>query len=126
VKAIVLVRHASAGDREEWTGDDSRRPLDDNGRRRSVELVEELAAYDVAHVMSSPARRCVETVATLAETLGLEVQERVDLAEGAGRDQVLALLEEVRGQGAVLCTHGDVVEALGLDLRKGATAVLEV
>jgi 8-oxo-(d)GTP phosphatase len=32
---LVLVRHASAGDRPEWEGDDRLRPLDKRGRKQA-------------------------------------------------------------------------------------------
>ena len=32
---VLLVRHARAGDRSEWEGDDRLRPLDKKGRRQA-------------------------------------------------------------------------------------------
>jgi hypothetical protein len=62
----------------------------------------------------------------LAQALGIEIEERDELAEGASRDEALALVEKVRGAGAALCTHGDVVlELLGTEMKKGETAILE-
>jgi hypothetical protein len=62
----------------------------------------------------------------LARELGLEIEERDELTEGATREEALALVEEVRGAGVVLCTHGDVVlELLGTEMKKGETAILE-
>ena len=34
------IRHASAGDRDTWIGDDRARPLDDQGRQQAAALVE--------------------------------------------------------------------------------------
>jgi len=125
VKALVLVRHASAGDRKRWSGDDRQRPLDERGQRQAEELVISLAAHRFERIVSSPYLRCTQTVEPLAHHCGLRVEERDELAEGASRDEALALVEEMRGAGVVLCTHGDVVlELLGAELRKGETAVL--
>lgn len=118
----VLLRHAWAGDRDDWDGDDRLRPLDERGRNQAQELVGLLAPLGVARVVSSPYVRCVETVEPLAVALGVEVERDDRLAEGAG-DAALGLLAE---DGVVACTHGDVVEdVLGYGLKKGAAAVFE-
>ena len=117
----VLVRHASAGDRHNWDGDDRLRPLDERGRREAAELVEMLRPLGVRRIVSSPYTRCVETVEPLAAELGLEVELDDRLAEGAG-DSAGELLRE---EGVVACTHGDVVHALlGRSMKKGEFAVL--
>ena len=117
----ILLRHASAGDRDDWDGEDRLRPLDAKGRRQAVELVELLRRFPVSRVLSSPYIRCVATVEPLAAALGLPVEEDDRLAEGAGR----AALELLRENGAVCCTHGDIIEAaLGHGLKKGAGIVL--
>ena len=118
----VLVRHASAGDRHDWAGDDRLRPLDARGRRQATELVELLGGLDLRRVVSSPYVRCVETLEPLAEELGLAVERDDRLAEGMGR-AASGLLQE---EGVVCCTHGDVVgDILGHGLKKGAAVVLE-
>jgi 8-oxo-(d)GTP phosphatase len=117
----ILVRHASAGDRRDWEGDDRLRPLDAKGRRQAEELVEQLAAHSPRRVVSSPYVRCVATVEPLAAELGLEVELDERLAEGAGR----AAVELLREDGVVACTHGDViVDVLGRGLKKGEFVVL--
>jgi 8-oxo-dGTP diphosphatase len=69
--------------------------------------------------------RCVQTVEPLARELGIEIEERAALTEGATREEALALVKEVRGAGVALCTHGDVVlELLGAELKKGEIAIL--
>jgi phosphohistidine phosphatase SixA len=117
----VLVRHASAGDRRHWDGDDRLRPLDPRGRRQAAELVALLEPVAVHRIVSSPYTRCVETVEPLAEALGLSVELDDRLAEGAGQ-AAYALVQE---DGVVCCTHGDVVDdLLGRGLKKGAGVVL--
>lgn len=116
----VLLRHASAGDRDDWDGDDLHRPLDARGRRQAAELVELLGPFGVTRVLSSPYVRCVATVEPLAAALGLPVEQDDRLAEGAG-DAPRELLHE---DGVVCCTHGDIVyEALGHALKKGEAVV---
>jgi phosphohistidine phosphatase SixA len=126
VRPIVLIRHASAGDRGSWGGDDRLRPLDERGWRQAEGLVSALGEYEIERVLSSAAVRCVESVEPLASSLGLEIEERPELMEGASREEALALVAELRGTAAALCTHGDIVyELIGDGLKKGGAAVLE-
>jgi 8-oxo-dGTP diphosphatase len=123
---VFLVRHASAGKRREWQGDDPLRPLDARGVRQAERLVDQLqnAAFD--HIVSSPYARCVETVEPLARTRGLPLETDEALAEGAGADAALALFRSVDTD-LVACVHGDLVEELlGEKRRKGSTTFLEL
>jgi phosphohistidine phosphatase SixA len=117
----VLVRHASAGDRDAWNGDDRLRPLDTRGRLQAEVLADLIGPLGVQRVVSSPYLRCVETVEPLAAELGVPVEQDDRLAEGAGR----AAFELLHEDGVVLCTHGDVVgDLFGFGLQKGAAVVL--
>ena len=118
--SVILLRHASAGDRDVWQGDDRLRPLDERGRKQALALAERLRAQGIERAFSSPYVRCTQTVAPL----GLEIVPDERLAEGA---PVHATLELLRGlDAAVACTHGDVIEAvLGHSLKKGAGVVLD-
>ena len=123
---IFLVRHASAGKRSEWEGDDSLRPLDERGRQQADRLVDELEHAQFEHITSSPYVRCVETVEPLAAARGLALEEDDALAEGAGPDAALELFSGL-GNDLVACVHGDLVEALlGSKRPKGSTTVLEL
>jgi 8-oxo-dGTP diphosphatase len=118
----VLLRHASAGDKRHWSGDDRLRPLDDRGRRQVAALVDLLRPLEIRRIVTSPYVRCVQTVEPLAAAFGLPVE--YDDRLGEGMDGAAA---ELLGQAGVLaCTHGDVVDALlGRGLKKGAAVVLE-
>jgi 8-oxo-dGTP diphosphatase len=118
----ILLRHASAGDRDDWDGPDRLRPLDKRGRRQAAELVELLRSFGLRRVVSSPYTRCVETVEPLAAALGVPLEEDDRLAEGAGPGAD----ELMREDGVLACTHGDVVfDVLGHGLKKGAAVVLQ-
>ena len=126
---ILLLRHAAAGTRETWGGDDdSLRPLDAEGILQAAGLAAAFDEYRVARVASSPARRCVETVEPLAARLSLPIEERAELTEGVPVASTLALLRELDSQTALVCTHGDVIAGLiGPDrpCRKGSVWILE-
>ncbi len=117
----VLLRHAAAGDRDRWDGDDVHRPLDERGRRESEALVELLRPFGVRRVVSSPYVRCVQTVEPLAAALGLPLELDDRLREGEGG----AALDLIQEDGVVVCTHGDVVrELVDCGLQKAAAVVL--
>jgi 8-oxo-dGTP pyrophosphatase MutT (NUDIX family)/phosphohistidine phosphatase SixA len=122
---LLLVRHASAGSRDEWKGDDRDRPLDDEGRRQADELVERLEPYRIDRVVSSPFRRCVETLEPIAAARGLRVEISDDLAEGAGPERARRLLESLAGSPVLACGHRQEIESLFGKTKKGAVWILD-
>ena len=108
---VYLVRHAKAGDRQAWSGDDLFRPLSKTGRRQAKALVRVLSSRVIERILSSPAVRCVETVEPLADQRGLPIEPRDELLEGAPLPGLLGLLEELRSTPSVLCGHGDLIPA---------------
>lgn len=109
---LYLVRHGSAGKRNGSDPRDGERHLDDKGRRQAVAVSDHLDGRSIDIVLSSPLPRCIETVAPLAESLGLEVRLDERLREGTDVAEAWELVEEVAGKGAVLCSHGDVIPDL--------------
>ena len=95
--SLLLHRHARAGDREEWEGDDRVRPIDKRGRKQAEALVDALAGFAIDRIVSSPYLRCIESVEPLAEARGLEIE--LDERLAAHRlDDVPELLEELDGR----------------------------
>jgi 8-oxo-dGTP diphosphatase len=125
---VLLVRHAPAGDRRDWEGDDRLRPLDKKGRRQARALARPLAELGADGLYSSPYLRCVETLEPASSLLGLAVETRDELAEGSGRAAVLRLLAGLDAATPALSTHGDVIEALlpGRECKKGALWIVEI
>lgn len=134
---IYLVRHAKAGSRSRWEGEDHERPLSTAGYRQARKLRRAFADREVAHVRSSPYVRCVESVRPIASDRGLDVVHDAIFAEGAPVEDALAALLAAPA-GTVVCSHGDLIPALvqllagdGLVIegqtgwRKGSTWVLE-
>jgi phosphohistidine phosphatase SixA len=126
VSTFFLVRHARAGSRKNWVGDDRLRPLDARGRKQASQLLERLEGHGLDRIASSPSVRCMDTVQPLADERGITVEERSELAEGSTRKEVFALLDELAGSTFLLCTHGDVVvELLGEEMKKGELRAVE-
>jgi phosphohistidine phosphatase SixA len=105
---LHLVRHAKAGSRQEWTGDDTERPLSPKGWDQANGLKKAFDGVPITRVLSSPYVRCVQTVEPMAEAHGLQVQLEPRLAEGEPFEPVLDLLTTLPDH-TVLCSHGDIV-----------------
>jgi 8-oxo-dGTP pyrophosphatase MutT (NUDIX family)/phosphohistidine phosphatase SixA len=71
---LILLRHASAGSKKDWHGDDMLRPLDERGRAAAGVLAALLGCFAPRRVVSSPARRCIDTVAPYAARIGAAVE----------------------------------------------------
>lgn len=106
--SLYLVRHAKAGDRSRWVGDDRQRPLTAKGDTQAAALAVRLAPLCTGHLVSSPYLRCVQTIEPLATAVGRTVRTDERLAEDTGFDGALALIDELP-DGSVLCSHGDVI-----------------
>ena len=118
LRSFYVIRHAKAGSREKWSGDDRKRPLTKKGIKQAQDLVEVLSPYPVASIFSSQYLRCVQTVQPLARRLRLKVEESVSLAEGHGLAGLHEFLDDGDLDNAVLCTHGDIVWELVEDMVK--------
>ncbi len=114
-----MVRHAKAGSRDKWDGDDRHRPLSARGRQQAADITERLRRERVTGLYSSPSVRCIDSLEPLGALLGLEVVADERLAEEAPFESTLELLAEA-GDGAVHCSHGDVIpELIGALVRRG-------
>jgi Histidine phosphatase superfamily (branch 1) len=111
-----VVRHAKAGDRDAWTGDDRRRPLTKKGLEQASKLVALLAPLPISAIYSSPFLRCVQTVEPLARARRLEIEMSPSLEEGSGLEGLGEFFGDRGLDEAVLSTQGDIVQELVEDL----------
>jgi len=105
---IYLVRHAKAGERRVWDGDDVLRPLSKTGWKQSEAISRRLSRQGVSSLHASPYVRCMQTLEPLGQRVGLNVNPEQRLFEDEPFEPVLDLLNEV-DDGAVLCSHGDII-----------------
>jgi 8-oxo-dGTP pyrophosphatase MutT (NUDIX family)/phosphohistidine phosphatase SixA len=128
---LVLVRHAKAGSRSQWDGDDDLRPLSGAGREQVDRLTDLLRLFGPDRIVTAPPVRCRETVAPLAELLGLPLAVEPLLSEVAYWIDPPAGLARLRELGAepgvtVACSQGGVIpDAIG-QLASASTARLDV
>jgi 8-oxo-dGTP diphosphatase len=134
--SLFLVRHAKAGKRSQWD-DDSLRPLVAEGVRQSEVIAEAIAPLQPTALFSSPFLRCVQTLEPLGKAVGLPVVAHELLAEGVDFIGTVDWMHTL-ADGAVMCSHGDVIpevidalERRGMEVsgfresRKGSVWVLE-
>jgi phosphohistidine phosphatase SixA len=119
--AVYLVRHAKAGDRDQWTEDDRLRPLTKKGRRQAEGLVQLFHRVEVRRIVSSPYLRCGQTVRPLALDRAVAIEFDEALAEAASLDATMRVVT-TSSAGTVLCSHGDIIPAVVRRLvEEGAT-----
>jgi 8-oxo-dGTP diphosphatase len=122
---LLVVRHAKAINRAEWTDADPLRPLSPKGRRQANALRRLLAAYGVGELISSSSVRCLETFAPYGKTLGLPTASWPELSEEDAEldptgvvDAMLRLRSQTLTGDAVLavCGHRPVLPAMAAAL----------
>jgi 8-oxo-dGTP diphosphatase len=125
---LILLRHARAGKQVRDPAKDFRRPLDRQGRQVAQALPDLITSYlDPELILSSPFRRCVETVEPLAKAIGFRVFEDEGFTPGRSRRDLRKAFSEVAAN-SVVCTHGEVIAALlnnSAGCAKGAFWVVE-
>ncbi len=131
--SLHLLRHAHAGDRTRWHGDDGVRPLSEKGRRQAEQVAKLLGRMDDAPdlFITSPLVRARETAEIVAEALKVEMVVDGRLAGPLDPD-VLAEILLAAGPAERPCIVGhdpDFSELLGelvgtgaIPMRKGALA----
>jgi phosphohistidine phosphatase len=130
VTQLYLLRHAHAGDRGTWHGDDDERPLSDKGRRQAETLGRFLAqvGFRPDVIVTSPKTRALQTAEIVGMALHLEVSTDVRLADGFRLGTAEKLLAELDADRPVLVGHDPdlsmLVEALAgtdaIPIKKGA------
>ena len=120
---LVIVRHAKALGRKSWRGDDTLRPLTEEGLAQARALGPLLAAYGVTRVVTSTSIRCTQTVQPYADEHVLAVSATPVLSEEyAEKNAVCDLVAEVMADAepTVVCSHRPVlpllVEHLSIDV----------
>ena len=79
---LYLVRHAKAGSRASWRGEDEDRPLSKTGRSQANRLAKWFAEEEVSRVLSSPYPRWCRASRAVAERHGCSVEPVAELSEG--------------------------------------------
>lgn len=116
---IVLLRHAKAKPRGSWTKAEGDRTLAASGLRQAAAVGRLLAVWRPQRVITSPWRRCVDTVrpyiAASKGSVKVRLNEKLTEASHARKPEksatIVAKLFE-KGTSAVICTHRPVLPTL--------------
>jgi 8-oxo-dGTP diphosphatase len=109
---LLLIRHASAGSRDEWVGDDRQRPLDERGIGQAEKLVEALADLPIDRILTSPFERCVATVEPLGAARGLVPELCDELGEQEQFTVGSAFVRSLAGADVAVCGHGGLEQSI--------------
>ena len=113
-RAFMLVRHAKAKPRANWTREEGQRPLAATGRRQAQALARLLNCWKPQHVATSPWVRCVQSITPYVTEHQIKPKLVNSMTEHAAQRKpektvrsLTKLLDKVRSQ--VLCTHRPVL-----------------
>jgi 8-oxo-dGTP pyrophosphatase MutT (NUDIX family) len=127
VTAVVgLVRHAHAGERKKWSGNDALRPIDPVGQAQAERVAELFAPFAPQRLIAATPLRCKQTLEPLAQVLGgppivldSAFAEPAETEEAPAKALVALqrLLELRDGPPPVVCSQGKIIPALLAALR---------
>jgi len=118
---LYLVRHAKAGSRAEWVGDDTLRPLSKAGWKQAEALARRMHRDATGDLYSSVYLRCIQTIEPLANRRRTKIVADERLSEGVGFEGALELLATLP-KNSVLCSHGDIIpETIAALERRGCS-----
>lgn len=116
-RTLLIVRHATAGRKSRYHGDDRKRPLDKHGRAQAESLVGLLSAFGATDLHAADRVRCHQTIAPLAEELSADIRDEPALTEEAyadNRKRARQRVLDIAGKSGtrVICTQGRVIPDL--------------
>ncbi|GAB2625082.1 putative hydrolase MutT/NUDIX [Paractinoplanes abujensis] len=127
---VVLVRHAHAGDRKKWSGNDALRPIDEVGAGQAELFARICGPIGPGRLVAATPLRCKQTLEPLAATLGgMPIVVDGAFAEPAEAEEAPAKaklaaqrLLELRSAGSLpaICSQGKVIPHLLAALRDEA------
>jgi len=137
---LLVVRHAIAVDQEEWAGDDAKRPLTDEGRKKMKKAAQGLRQLvkDVELLAASALVRAYQTAEILAEAYGLSIKTVPALApgqppaalarwlEGETHRQTIAIVGHEPGLSSAVSWFLTGADRAILELKKGGACLLDL
>ena len=113
-QTVMIVRHATAGSKARYKGDDRQRPLDKHGRAQAESLVGLLLSFGAGELFAAARVRCAQTLDPLSEELGVTISNEPELTEEAYADNRKAARHRILEIAAssvnpVICTQGRVI-----------------
>ena len=119
---FLVVRHAKAKPRSNWTREEGKRPLAATGQRQALAVARLLDAWRPERVASSPWTRCVQTITPYVKQhrftvklLNTTTEHEANRHPRKARKAVAKLVGKRRSQ--ILCTHRPVLPLIIEELR---------
>jgi 8-oxo-dGTP diphosphatase len=114
---VLLVRHAKAGKRSHWDGEDDLRPLEHAGEKQAVALARQLGYFAPRRVLAGVPLRCRQTVLPLASSLELAVEiepafSDVNYVQAPIVTEAALLGLAKPGQVTAVCSQGTTIPGL--------------
>lgn len=129
-RALIVLRHAKATPRAEWKGEEAKRPLLPEGVVQAKALSPLLAAYGPKLLITSPWKRCHDTIAPYAKQSKKTLVERSQLTELSNKRRPLSTKKVVAGllgtsKSGLICTHRPALPSVLEPLAQSATKELK-
>jgi phosphohistidine phosphatase SixA len=86
-------------------------------------LADDLETVPVHRILTSPARRCEQTVEPLARRLDLPIEPLVGLLPDGDPEYLWGLIAAVDSSAVVICTHGEHLRPLLAAVRQARTRI---
>lgn len=114
---LLVVRHANAGKKRRWKGDDKLRPLDTQGLEQAARLAILAPCYGPVRIASADLVRCADTVRPVSLNLGIPIDIEPTLSSQSYADNPKATVDWIReqidaGGTTLLCSQGEVIPDL--------------
>ncbi len=109
-RALIVLRHAKATPRSDWPKGEKTRPLLPKGEQQAYRLVVQLASYGPKKLITSPWKRCKDTVLPYAKATHRQLLERSQLSEYSAEKnpkKAKRLIEDIfeSTESTLICTH---------------------
>ena len=109
-RALIVLRHAKATQRSDWKGEEAKRPLLPEGQKHAKDLIPVLAAFGPKVLITSPWKRCRDTVSPYAKWAKKTLVERGQLTELSTKKSPINTKKVVQGllgesKSGLICTH---------------------
>lgn len=109
-RALIVLRHAKATPRSEWGGEEAKRPLLPEGKKQAKRLISLISAFGPKRLVTSPWKRCFDTISPYADATKKTLIERRQLTELANSKKPARTLDVVMdmlgtSKTGLFCTH---------------------
>lgn len=129
-RALIVLRHAKATPRSDWKGEEAKRPLLPDGLAHAKALVPILSAYGPKVLVTSPWKRCHDTIAPYAKQSKKKLLERGQLTERSNKRRPIStkkVVEHLLGasKSGLICTHRPALPSVLEPLASSASKELK-